>query len=58
MKEKLKKVFYTLTLISILAIGVGGVIEIWFDATIGFKVFLTAVVSTVTFSAICMSLNF
>lgn len=52
--KKLVKVFDVLTVLSIVSIGVGLVVVIWFNALIGLKVVSTSFVSM----AICMLVGF
>lgn len=52
--KKLVKVFDVLTVLSMVSIGVGFVVAIWFNGLIGLKVISTSFVSM----AICMLVGF
>lgn len=52
--KALEKLFYALTIISMVSIGVGFVIAIWLNALIGLKVITTSFVSM----SVCMLVAF
>lgn len=53
----LAKLFYALAIISIILIGVGAIVAIWFNGSIGFKISLTSMTSAVVSIAAAMGLG-
>lgn len=53
----LAKLFYALAIISIVLIGVGTIVAIWFNGSIGFKISLTSMISAVVSIAVAMGLS-
>ncbi|AJT50124.1 hypothetical protein LBLM1_02915 [Limosilactobacillus mucosae LM1] len=53
----LAKLFYALAIISIVLIGVGAIVAIWFNGSIGFKISLTSMTSAVVSIAVAMGLG-
>ena len=53
----LAKLFYALAIISVVLIGVGAIVAIWLNGSIGFKISLTSMTSAVVSIAVAMGLG-